>query len=147
MFFYIFLTRWILRHPSHSKRYKYIHTRKIVNCLIYTTWFIYSSAKNFCSLMSPLDSTDCWRSRFLPLISSSNYFYCWNKKIEQLRHAISCWKSERPTATRCRGSASLWCGSGSCFLFWCRSGSYLSLWCRTVSGSYLSIRCGSGFYH
>ncbi len=65
------------------------------------------------ALMCPLDATDCWRSRFLPLISSWNYFYCWNKNIEQLRHAISCCKSERQTATQCCGSASLWCGCGS----------------------------------
>jgi hypothetical protein len=30
---------------------------------------------------------------------------------------------------QCCGSASLWCGSGSCCSFWFGSGSYLSIWC------------------
>ncbi len=39
------------------------------------------------------------------------------------------------TVKQCCGSASWWCGSGSCLSLWCGSGSYLSLWCASGSGS------------
>ncbi len=62
--------------------------------------------------------------------SDSSHAALQRKKYKNIQEVISC------CCTQFCGSASQWCGSGSCFSLWYWSGSCFSLWCGSRSGSY-----------